>query len=78
MEALNWEIQSSKTNNDEKFNNLNDNEKCIIEAIKIEPLAFDTIQSKTKLQTDELLTCLTMLELKGIIIQVDGDRYSIC
>lgn len=78
LEALNWEIQSSKTNNDEKFNNLNDNEKCIIEAIKIEPLAFDTIQSKTKLQTDELLTCLTMLELKGIIIQVDGDRYSIC
>ncbi len=78
LEALSWEIKTVKTDSDEKFNNLNEVEKLVVDSIKIEPLAFDTIQAKTKLQTDELLTCLTMLELKGIIIQVDGDRYSIC
>lgn len=78
LEALNWELQTTKTNFDEKFTNLSKEESLIVNTIKIEPLAFDTIQSKTKLQTDELLTCLTMLELKGIIMQVDGDRYSIC
>ena len=78
LEALNWEVQISKSDIDEKFNNLSDDEKMIVDTIKIEPLAFDMIQSKTKFSTDTLLTCLTMLELKGIINQVDGDRYSIC
>lgn len=78
LDALNWEIKTNNINSQEKFNTLNDTEKSIINCLKIEPLAFDTIVSQTNIQTDELLTCLTMLELKGIIIQVNGDRYSIC
>ena len=78
LEALNWEVKPNTDTSDDKYKYLSDEEKEIINSIKIEPLAFDTIQNKTKINTDELLTFLTMLELKGIINQVEGDRYSIC
>ena len=78
LEALNWEVKSDKVSMDEKYMYLSDEEQAIVNSIKIEPLAFDIIQNQTKINTDELLTFLTMLELKGIINQVEGDRYSIC
>ena len=78
LEALNWEVKPNTDTCDDKYKYLSDEEKEIINLIKIEPLTFDMIQNKTKINTDELLTFLTMLELKGIINQVEGDRYSIC
>lgn len=78
LEALNWEIKTNNKDTDEKYLYLSDEEQSIINLIKIEPLSFDIIQSETKINTDELLTFLTMLELKGIINQVEGNRYSIC
>ena len=36
---------------------------------------FDELQAFTRLSVDDLLTYLTTMELKGIIKQVDGDRY---
>ena len=50
-------------------------ESMILSAIEIEPKSFDCIQNETKLSTDDLLTNLTTLELKGIIKQYNGDRY---
>ena len=78
LEALNWEVKSEKLQIEEKYKYLSDEEQSIVNIIKIEPLSFDIIQNQTKINTDELLTFLTMLELKGIINQVDGDRYAIC
>lgn len=78
LEALNWEVKVKEVQSDEKYKYLSDEEQSIVNLIKIEPLAFDIIQNRTKINTDELLTFLTMLELKGIINQVEGDRYSIC
>ena len=33
------------------------------------------IEKETDLKTEDLLTCLTTVELKGIIKQCSGDRY---
>lgn len=78
LDALNWEIKLDSVQTEEKYKYLSDEEQLILNHVKIEPLAFDVIQTKTNISTEELLTFLTMLELKGIINQVEGDRYAIC
>ena len=73
LNALNWEVkveQLSLTQLD-----INSDEKKICDAIAVEEKGFDELLQVTKLSIDELLSLLTMLELKGIIKQVDGDRY---
>lgn len=75
LNALNWEVKAPEQ---QKLNltNLENEESMILSAIEIEPKSFDCIQNETKLSTDDLLTNLTTLELKGIIKQVEGDRYT--
>lgn len=74
LNALNWEV---KIPEQQKlfFADLTEDEQKIISAIEVEPKVFDNIQQETNIQTDDLLACLTTLELKGIIKQVEGDRY---
>lgn len=74
LNALNWEV---KIPEQKKlfFADLTEDEQKVISAIEVEPKVFDNIQKETNIQTDDLLACLTTLELKGIIKQVEGDRY---
>ncbi len=73
LEALGWEIKIEQKNLFEL--DLSDDEKLIFEALEIEDKGFDELQAYTRLSVDDLLTYLTTMELKGIIKQVDGDRY---
>lgn len=74
LEALGWEIKiEQKTIFD--VPELSDDEKIIYEALEIEEKGIDELQAYTKLSIENLLTYLTTMELKGIIKQVDGDRY---
>lgn len=74
LNALNWEV---KIPEQQKlfFADLTNDEQKIISAIEVEPKGFDDIQQEANIKTDDLLACLTTLELKGIIKQVEGDRY---
>ena len=74
LNALNWEI---KLPGQTKliFDNISEDEQKVLDAIEFEPKHVDVIQAETKIKIDDLLTCLTTLELKGIIKQVEGDRY---
>lgn len=74
LEALGWEV---KIEQQSLFNlpELSEDEKCIYDALEIEDKCVDELQAFTKLSIDNLLMYLTTLELKGIIKQVDGDRY---
>lgn len=73
LNALNWEVKNEQL---PLLNpNLEPDEEKIYKAIEIEEKGFDELLAITKLSVDTLLTLLTMLELKGIIKQVDGDRY---
>ena len=76
LEALGWEIRIEQQS---MFNlpDLSDDEKLIYEALEIEEKGVDELQAFTKLSIDNLLMYLTTMELKGIIKQVDGDRYRI-
>lgn len=74
LNALNWEVklpEQQKLN----FDNLSEDENNIVNSLEIEAKGFDSIQKETNIKTEDLLTCLTTLELKGIIRQVEGDRY---
>lgn len=73
LEALGWEVKIEQKNLFEL--DLSDDEKLIFEALEIEDKGFDELQAYTRLSIDDLLTYLTTMELKGIIKQVDGDRY---
>ena len=75
LNALNWSEENIKPIFNEENLQLNQNEKIIFDIINIEPKGFDEIQAKTGLQTDELLICLTGLELRGLIVQSEGDKY---
>ena len=71
LNYLGWEV----VNKSEEKKELNSIEKIVFDIIEIEPKGFDEIQSVLKIETSELLTLLTMMEIKGLIIQVEGDRY---
>lgn len=71
LNALNWEIKPAQKESQE----IPEKYKTIINLISVEPKGFDEIQSQTNLETDELLTLLTMMEVEGLIEQSDGDRY---
>lgn len=73
LEALGWEVKIEQKNLFEL--DLSKDEKLIFEALEIEDKGFDELQAFTGLSVDDLLTYLTTMELKGIIKQVDGDRY---
>ena len=73
LNALSWQIERNEKT-DTKLN-LNDTEQIIFDIIGVEPKGFDEIQIQTDLSTEELLVCLTNMELKGLVAQTDGDRY---
>ena len=73
LSALGWEVKlEQKTLFDLDLSN---DEKLIYEALEIEDKCFDELQAFTRMSVDNLLMYLTTMELKGIIKQVDGDRY---
>lgn len=74
LEALNWEVKPAEQLKID-LSGLTDNEQKILDAIEVEEKGFDEIASETKIDTVDLLTNLTTMELKGIIKQVTGDRY---
>ena len=74
LNALNWEIQKAEPMKKSDLS-LNPQEKIIFDIIGIEPKGFDEIQTETKLETDELLSLLTVMEIKSLVEHIDGDRY---
>lgn len=73
LNALNWEVK--KTEVQKELPLLTEDEEKIFSALEIEEKSFDELVFITKLGVENLLTCLTTMELKGIIKQVGNDRY---
>lgn len=74
LNALGWEIQQVKSENKQNLD-LSPQEKIVFDIIGVEPKGFDEIQTETKLDTDELLSLLTIMEMKGLLEHIEGDRY---
>ena len=76
LDALNWNMPTKKKQEITNLN-LNDYEQKIYEYVAVNNPNFDDIMIKTSLSSDEILLHLTTLELKGLIKQVDGSRYTV-
>ncbi len=55
--------------------NLDDKERKVLDSVSDEPVVFEKILENTGLATPELLSCLTRLELRGIVNQLPGKRF---
>lgn len=74
LEALGWEI-NSEIPTQLTLPTLTPDEELIYNNLKIEERGVDELSTLTKLNLDTLLMNLTTMELKGLIKQVNGDRY---
>ncbi len=60
---------------DEKLNNLSENEKIVYKLLSSKSYDFDILVQETKFNVQELLKCLSMLELKGFIEKTQEGGY---
>lgn len=74
LNYLNWEIAQTQIP-ETQAQDLSDPEKLVLEVISLEAANVETIALKTKIDINELMIVLTMLELKGIIKQLAGENY---
>ena len=75
LNALGWEGIGINDVQCKDIPTLIGNDKIIYELLSIEPKGFDEIQAESNLATEILLTCLTGMELRGLIEQSEGDLY---
>ena len=76
LSALGWEVKPAQQLKMD-FSQFSDNEKKVLNSIEIEQKGFDQISSETGISFNDLLVCLTTLELSGVIKQVDGEKYKV-
>ena len=74
LDALGWEIKK-EVQTQLTLPTLTPDEEKIYEYVRIEERGVDELITLTGLNLDNLLMNLTTMELKGIIKQVNGDRY---
>jgi len=76
LEALKWEIVKEEQIKLD-FSEFSVDEKKVLHSITVEQKGFDKISSETGIGFNDLLVCLTNLELKGAIKQIEGEKYRI-
>jgi len=76
LTTLGWEVQTQQQSLGLNSTlELSPEEQTVLSHLEVEEKSFDELQSLTKMDIETLLTNLTLLEIKGIIKKVDGDRY---
>lgn len=76
LNALDWEIKPPEQLKMALCEYSEDEEK-VLHSIEIESKGFDKISAETGLDFNNLLVNLTNLELKGLIKQIEGEKYKI-
>ena len=71
LNTLNWTILREAC----EVQEMSDTQKVIFDIIGVEPKSFDEIQGVTKMDTESLLTILTMMEIEGLVEKTESDRY---
>ncbi len=75
LNTLNWQLEGQLGLNMSEPLDLTNTETQILNVLQVEEKNFDQIQIETGIDLDELLTDLTMLELKGLIKKSGRDNY---
>ena len=71
---LNWGNAKIEAPTTEHYD-LSEQERTVFEIIGLEPINVEMIAEKSKININDLMIILTMLELKGIIKQLAGEIY---
>ncbi len=71
LNALNWTIAIEKR----EIFEMSDTQKTIFDIIGVEPKSFDELQVLVQMDTESLLTTLTMMEIEGLVEKTESDRY---
>lgn len=74
--ALDWEVKAEAQLKMD-FSQFSEDEQNVLNSIEIEPKGFDKISTETKIDFNNLLVCLTNLELNGLIKQIEGEKYKV-
>lgn len=77
VNALGWTLSKNSSIKTTEFD-LDEREKKVFACLEIEPKCTDEILASTGLSYEILMPILTMLELKGIIKQISGEKYASC
>lgn len=75
LNTLDWEVQKQQNLDLKSTLELSEDETKVLSHLEVEEKNFDELQTLTNMDVETLLTNLTLLELKGIIKKIDGDRY---
>lgn len=76
LTTLGWEVQTQQQSLGLNSTlELTPEEQTVLSHLEVEEKSFDELQALSKMDIETLLTNLTLLEIKGIIKKVDGDRY---
>lgn len=75
LNALNWQIEKQSAHTFVQKDVVSHEHSSLLDIISIEPRGFDELQTETGMDTNELLTALTVMEMEGLIEQTEGDRY---
>ena len=75
LDALRWEIKNENNQTQLTLPTMTPDEEIIYDNIQVEEKGVDELLALTGLKLDNLLMNLTTMELKGIIRQVNSDRY---
>ena len=75
LNSLGWEIKNAPPQKQLTLPMLTSIEEKIYNCLEIEEKGIDELSGLTNINLEDLLMNLTTLELKGIIKQVNGDRY---
>ena len=75
LNTLDWEVQKQQNLDLKSTLELSEEETKVLSHLEVEEKNFDELQTLTNMDVETLLTNLTLLELKGIIKKIDGDRY---
>lgn len=75
LESQRWGVRPENQSENAKHANLSENEKIVVELLKIQSLSFDEISKQASFSPSELNSLLTMLVLRGIIVKTPGNSY---
>lgn len=79
LNIMGWDLKKRQPNEkitEDKNENLSEDEKKVLNALRQDSLTIDELAIKTGLQADDLMIILTGLEIADYIIQTEGGNYS--
>ncbi|MBU4369360.1 DNA-processing protein DprA [Patescibacteria group bacterium] len=59
----------------QRINNLSEQEKLLLKFLSENPIHIDELTKKTKMKTNEIISCLTIMEINGVIKDMGGGKY---